>query len=310
LERFTKIPGIFTTGADYKINEFLAAITELLLHSHAWVRLSSSQLFAVYFSSIPVEEIANTSSNSYLSIDTQAKVKDLCLIFYEQLKDDQLTKEIADQATKNLIYLFKIVKYLNVGEPDSKAVSNNNALGDTDILHDEEEIQNTKKNITIKVLIVKMTRLATFEALKKIKESVKRTCVFRWIGAVCLDSDHQQLLPHLPDLLKPLYREISNAQKEESDLVKLAHEVLELIRGQFDKQTFAEVYAKVQKMAHEKRDSRKRKLAVEAVKEPEKFAARKQKLNLAKREQKKRKLYERKPELKFKKIRSQKATDE
>ena len=49
----------------------------------------------------------------------------------------------------------------------------------------------------------------------------------------------------------------------ESDLVKLAHEVLELIRGQFDKQTFAEVYAKVQKMAHEKRDSRKRKLAVE-----------------------------------------------
>ena len=25
------------------------------------------------------------------------QVKDLCLIFYEQLKDDQLTKEIADQ---------------------------------------------------------------------------------------------------------------------------------------------------------------------------------------------------------------------
>ena len=49
----------------------------------------------------------------------------------------------------------------------------------------------------------------------------------------------------------------------ESDLVKLAQEVLELVRGQFDKQTFAEVFAKVQKKAHEKRESRKRKLAVE-----------------------------------------------
>ena len=49
----------------------------------------------------------------------------------------------------------------------------------------------------------------------------------------------------------------------ESDLVKLAQEVLDLVRGQFNKQTFAEVYAKVQKKAHEKRETRKRKLAVE-----------------------------------------------
>ena len=47
----------------------------------------------------------------------------------------------------------------------------------------------------------------------------------------------------------------------------------------------------------------------QAVAEPEKFAVRKQKNNLAKREQKKRKLYERKPELKFKKIRTQRAIE-
>lgn len=37
------------------------------------------------------------------------------------------------------------------------------------------------------------------------------------------------------------------------------------MRTQFNKQTFAEMLAKVQKKAHEKRESRKRKLAVEVL---------------------------------------------
>lgn len=295
---FAKLPNFITDEKYiYTVNDYMKLITELLLHSHCWVRLSASQIFGLYFGHVSAEQLFEGNSETYFSLDTKSKVKDLCLIFYEQLKDEQINKELADQVTKNLIYITKLVRHMEKTHKEESRV---------DVDHDDEaEGDHERKAISFKILVTKLCRLTSFEASQEIKNTVKRMCVFRWIAAVSLDGSVEQNLPYLQELLRPLHREISSSHDEESELTKLASDVVELIRSQMDKQLFAEIYSKVQKKAYENRESRKRKLAVEAITDPEKFAKRKQKATLAKREQKKRKLYEKKPVLKFKKIRSQ-----
>jgi len=272
-------------------------LRDLLLHGHIWIRISSSQLFSLYFACYTPEEMLTLKDEqvSYFSNDIKAKVTDLCYIFHSQLKDSNLTQDIADQATKNLIYLTKLVVLFDVPCEQEK---------DEVVVEEPASKSYTSSVISINRIIFKMSQLASYEASYSPKVPLKRSCVFRWSAALCLHLSEKQLEVHLCDILRPIHRELISTLNEEGELYKLSQEVIELIKSSVDKDLFALSYAKVQRKASSMKETRKRKIAEEAVHNPEKFALRKQKTNLAKRAQRKRKLYEQKPNLKFKKIRS------
>lgn len=129
----------------------------------------------------------------------------------------------------------------------------------------------------------------------------QRSCVLRWLAAVSVNLGKDVIEPYLEDVLSPVHREFELASTyKDSDFKALAQEVLDLIKGLVGRETFSRAYASLQQTAAVKRETRKRKEALEAVADPAKSARKKLKKNLAKKETRKRKLDSRKPERKLK----------
>ncbi|XP_065645061.1 small subunit processome component 20 homolog isoform X3 [Hydra vulgaris] len=291
LGKLFSVPNIFLGNTKYSASlvHIWDSVYELLLHKHAWIRLAASQMFTIYFSLYSPEQLILLKNEEYLSVELNKKIKILCSAFCTQLKDANLSQSVAEQATKNLIYLTKVVKLIDPWFNENKQ---------NEIKLESLEDQ---KFITFKSLVKRMCQLASYESSRDPKNVIKRISVLRWIAALCLDGGIDF---YLTDILKPVHREISSSLDQGQELHTLANEVMELFRSTIQKDLFASVYSKLQKKMSENRESRKRKIIEEAVSDPQKFAFRKQKFNLAKREQRKRKLLQRKPELMFKKIRS------
>ena len=62
-------------------------------------------------------------------------------------------------------------------------------------------------------LIYQMDRLARYEAGHHPKESMKRSCVFKWIAAVAMAMGEEHLSEWLYRLLPSLYKELSDQKK-------------------------------------------------------------------------------------------------
>ncbi len=62
-------------------------------------------------------------------------------------------------------------------------------------------------------LIYRMDRLSRYEAGHHPKESLKRSCVFKWIAAVAMAMGSENVSDWLYRLLPPLYKELSNSKK-------------------------------------------------------------------------------------------------
>jgi len=274
-------------------SEVWGSIENHLQHAHTWVRLAACQLFTQLFTVWqPADLVKSWKANkgtSYLTDNLPSKVKRLCLDFCEQLKSDLVTDELAEQIAKNLIYLMKIINLLEGGQSGTEEMDPGEQLN-------KKNSEAMEKPPTLRWFLTKLSYLASYEASKEQKICIKRICVFRCIAAVSLDLGKDRISSVMTDILRPLHREL-NSSASDSDLCKLAQEVIELIKELVGKETFAEMYAKLQRKVSEKKETRKRKEAEEAVVNPERFTKKKQRKNLAKRDQRKRKLAEKKPSL-------------
>ncbi|XP_065052935.1 small subunit processome component 20 homolog isoform X2 [Rhopilema esculentum] len=278
------------------LTEIWGSIQAHLQYPHTWVRLVSSQLFGFLFASWPPSELVTFSREGaanrfYITDDLPSKVKLLCKDFCDQLKSENLSQEFGEQITKNLIYLIKLI---NLSSQDFKVANGADANSVEEKGGKGDGSASTLS--TLRWLLNKLSNLASFEASQEQKAQIKRMCVFRCLAAVSIDLGKDGITPYISEILKPLHRELVSSSPE-SELYKLALEVIELIKEVVGKEVFAEIYAKVQRKVSEKKEFRKRKNAEEAVVAPEKFAKKKQKKNLQKRDQRKRKLIEKKPSL-------------
>lgn len=100
--------------------------------------------------------------------------------FCGQLRSPDVTDELALQAVKNLVFLAKLLSQME----DSA--------------------------LSLSSLTNRMLHIAAYEAGHYPKQSLKRSCVFKWIGAVAVELDND-LPNHLTQLLTPLYREESDS---------------------------------------------------------------------------------------------------
>lgn len=273
-----------------------------LLHPHSWVRLVSSRLFGLLFAAWKPEDLVTgyqrgSSLNSYLTKDLPGKVSKLCDDFCTQLHSPLLENELGEQIVKNLVFLAKTLQLLEL----------QNEGGGKHGQENEECISaGDGTTFSLAILLSNMNKLATQEASQTPKQTQKRSCVLRWLAAVSINLGKDAIEPHLVDILSPVYRELELATSyKDSDLVKLAQEVLELIKSLVERETFSWAYASLQQTATEARETRKRKTALEAVADPAKSARRKLKKNLAKKVTRKRKIDARKPERKIKAPRMQ-----
>ncbi|XP_008399503.1 small subunit processome component 20 homolog isoform X2 [Poecilia reticulata] len=300
-----------------------------LRHPHCWVWLTASQLFGQLFAAQPAEQLvavwrgmkgdasSHPAAVDFITNNLDKKMRELALSFCSQLQSKFLDTASGEQVIKNLLFVGKVIYLIS---PESHITSLEEGKNETGTGEDgdhedeqeveeeeEEEVDNEKDNRppSLLWLMKKLSLMAKREAAYAPKVPIKRTCVFKFLGATAVDLGKERLGPYLTTIITPLYRELDSTYAEQDPTLKnLAQELIELLKKQVGLERFSLAFSAVQKEFSQRRAARKRHRAMQAVANPDIAAKKKLKKNKKKIEAKKRKIEVLRPGYKAKKHRS------
>ncbi|XP_062913663.1 small subunit processome component 20 homolog [Mobula hypostoma] len=301
-----------------------------LWHAHSWVWLTATQLFGMLFAALQPEDlvamwktgkslvtgknILQTPAAQFLWKELNAKVKDLALAFCHQLQSKFLDQEMGDQVVKNLLFMTKLIYLLGpVGQDAAdEEKESEKELGAEDSEEPRAErgtvdsvgmSENKKADLTW--LIRKLCIIAKREAANSPKHPLKRTCIFKFLGAIAVDLGVERVKPFLSMIITPLYRELNSTYAEQDPTLRnLSQEIIEMLKRLVGLETFSMNFATVQRQSSQKRALRKQQRAVQTVANPDIAARKKLKRHKNKIQARKRKIELLRPNFKAKKARS------
>ncbi|KAF8986162.1 U3 snoRNP protein [Entomortierella lignicola] len=294
LNTFTKLVKQFPTVINSsEVTTLWPLIREHMLHPHAWVRLSSTRLFGVFFSGIdPVTRSPQdkTESDLVLSPDMLKSVaQKLC----EQLKSEFLSKDLGGQIVKNLFFIAKSF-YALPDELDGKHSEDDDQEGDQD---DEEEQddeedednegENKKTSSEAKLpvkrllywLIKRLSFLSRGAAMRKNsnKSTIQQTCIFQCMAAFSTHIHTNDIKSYLIPIISPIYRIVNDETAkgtEMEELKKLGSEVLDLVQKRAGTTDYFIAYNRIRQHVLEVRRERKQQRVMQAMNDPEARARR------------------------------------
>ncbi|XP_075407217.1 small subunit processome component 20 homolog [Tenrec ecaudatus] len=319
------------------LNKIWSHVHAHLRHPHSWVWLTAAQVFGLLFASCQPEELVRkwqtkkTQSRlpepvavKFLTSDLDQKMRSISLASCHQLHSKFLDQSLGEQVVKNLLFVAKVL-YLLVPDSDDKqdeaeddgeeqgavggGVAPEEREGKTECAKDEKE-EEPSKPATLSWLILKLSRMAKLESAYTPRNPLKRTCVFKFLGAVAMDLGAEKVKPYLPLIIAPLFRELNSTYSEQDPLLKnLSQEIIELLKQLVGLESFSLAFASVQKQANQKRALRKKRKALEFVTNPDIAAKKKLKKHKNKGEAKKRKIEFLRPGYKAKRQKSHSLKD-
>ncbi|KAJ8006735.1 hypothetical protein DPEC_G00110300 [Dallia pectoralis] len=320
-------------------------LTNILCHTethlrypHCWVWLTASQLFGHLFAAHRPDQLiacwrdgasaGGSGTNdtpgpvatTFLTTNLDKKMRELVLSFCYQLQSKYLDTSSGEQVIKNLLFVAKVI-YLISPESDvtlahevkeDEEMENEGEMGDEEGQNEEEddklEADEDKKDDrppSLLWIIKKMSLMAKREAADTPKIPLKRTCVFKFLGAIAVDLGKDRLGPYLTTIIAPLYRELDSTYADQDPTLKnLSQELIDLLKKQVGLQTFSLAFSAVQKNATQRRAARKKHKAMQAVANVDVAANKKMKKHKNKIEAKKRKIEFLRPAYKAKRQRN------
>ncbi|KAJ8381936.1 hypothetical protein SKAU_G00027140 [Synaphobranchus kaupii] len=289
-----------------------------LRHPHSWVWLTASQVFGQMFAAHKPEELvarwrgppSDTMAKEpvatvYLVTDLDKKMRELVLSFCSQLQSKFLDTSLGEQVIKNLLFVAKVIYLIS---PESDSTESQEQIEEEEDEQKEAEDEKEEENERPPSLLWVMKKLSVLvkrEAADTPKVPLKRTCVFKFLGAMAVHLGKDQLKPYLTTIIAPLFRELDSTYADQDPTLKnLSQELMELLKKQVGLESFSLAFAAVQKEATQRRATRKRHKAMQAVANPDIAAKKKLKKHKNKIEAKKRKIEFLRPGYKAKKQRS------
>uniref|UniRef100_A0A4W3JBA5 UTP20 small subunit processome component n=1 Tax=Callorhinchus milii TaxID=7868 RepID=A0A4W3JBA5_CALMI len=282
-----------------------------LRYPHSWVWSTSSQLFGMLFAfHTPEQLVAKWNSNKinsselpatrFLIEDLDKKMKDLFFAFHHQLQSQFLDQTLGEQVVKNLLFIAKVIHLL--APPDGDDMEQEEGTeeieddqetekADEETAEDKDTKEGEEKKATLIWVMEKLCKLAKKEAAYTPKITLKRICVFKFLGAIAVDLGNEKVILYLRTIIAPLYRELNSTYSDQDPTLKnLSQEIIELLKKSVGLETFSLSFAAVQKQANQKRALRKTQKALQTVANPDIAARKKLKKHRHKMEAKKRKI--------------------
>ncbi|XP_017285401.1 small subunit processome component 20 homolog isoform X2 [Kryptolebias marmoratus] len=299
-----------------------------LRHPHCWVWLTASQLFGQLFAAQQAEQLvavwrgegedpsSRPAATDFITSGLDKKMRELALSFCHQLQSKFLDTASGEQVIKNLLFAGKVIYLVS---PESHVTSqeevkdeeehseneNDDEEKEKEKEAEEEEEDDKDKPPSLLWLMKKLSLMAKREAAYSPKVSLKRTCVFKFLGATAVTLGKERLSPYLTTMVSPLYRELDSTYADQDPTLKnLAQELIELLKKQVGLERFSLAFSAVQREFSQRRAARKRHRAMQAVANPDIAAKKKLKKHRNKIEAKKRKIEFLRPGYKAKKHRS------
>ncbi|GAA5909110.1 Utp20p [Sporobolomyces salmoneus] len=272
------------------------AVRGHLLYPHIWIRASSARLlgnlYAASSSALPSTDLPELHPLATPNLLDAAQKG--CL----QFKSPLLNESLAMQIVKNLFFAAKCFD----ARSDTTHFSN-----EEDQVAEEEEVaggaeaDEKRKSDPLRWLLTRLsyqTRQAhtarpSMHDLNAGQWSLQPASILRFFAACISHLDKESLQRFTMQLAIPIFRisEDPNAQDPQmAELQTLAREVQELMQSKIGTTEYAAVHNEIRKRAAEKRNERKRTLALQAINDPEEDAKRKSRRAEQKKNQKKRKV--------------------
>ncbi|KAI3366882.1 hypothetical protein L3Q82_009528 [Scortum barcoo] len=312
-----------------------------LRYPHCWVWLTASQLFGQLFAAHQAEQLVATwrgegtdasaqfAATAFITSGLDKKMRELALSFCHQLQSKYLDTASGEQVIKNLLFIGKVIYLISPesditppqeeeveeekeeqrengdGEDEGEVGEEGEETEKNEEAEEEEEEDDDDRPPSLLWLMKKLSLMAKREAAYTPKIPLKRTCVFKFLGAIAMDLGKERLGPYLTTIITPLYRELDSTYADQDPTLKnLAQELIELLKKQVGLEKFSLAFSAVQKEFSQKRAARKRHRAMQAVANPDIAAKKKLKKHKNKIEAKKRKIEFLRPGYKAKKHRS------
>ncbi|XP_044041482.1 small subunit processome component 20 homolog isoform X2 [Siniperca chuatsi] len=304
-----------------------------LRYPHCWVWLTASQLFGQLFAAHQAEQLVavwrgeggdaspQSAATAFITNRLDKKMRELALSFCNQLQSKFLDTASGEQVIKNLLFVGKVIYLISpesdVASPQEEAKEeeeeeqreeeDEEEREEKEKEEEEEEEEDDKDDRppSLLWLMKKLSLMAKREAAYSPKVPLKRTCVFKFLGAIAMDLGKERIGPYLTTIITPLYRELDSTYADQDPTLKnLAQELIELLKRHVGLERFSLAFSAVQKEFSQRRVARKRHRAMQAVANPDIAAKKKLKKHKNKIEAKKRKIEFLRPGYKAKKHRS------